>query len=263
MVYEIDFIEKVRSASKLAASTLEMLEEYVKPGVTTKYLNEIAQKYMEDNNAEPAPLTKGFPAAICTSPNYVICHGIPNEFPLKDNDILNIDISLRKDGAFADTCKMFFVGKPGVMAKRIVQCAHEALYSAINIVRPDENIYHIGYIIEKVTRKYGYSIVREFCGHGVGKNLHEKPQIPHYYNPHAQKILCKPGMIFTIEPMINVGIPDVRILSDKWTAVTKDRSLSAQFEHTILVTTDGYEILTLRSDEDLNYIKSFTIPTTF
>ncbi|MFM8454011.1 MAG: type I methionyl aminopeptidase [Gammaproteobacteria bacterium] len=256
-----DLISKMRIASRIAASTLEMIGEYVKPGVTTNKLNEICHEYIIRHDAKPAPLGyKGYPKSICTSPNYVICHGIPNDKPLKDGDILNIDVSLSKNGAFGDTCKMFFVGnKISRMGERIVQCAQECLYLGINEVKEGAPIRNIGRAIEKQARHYGYSVVREFCGHGIGEVLHKEPQILHYDDP-SQKAVLTLGMTFTIEPMINVGKPDLKILPDGWTAVTKDHSLSAQYEHTLVVTEQGVEILTLREEEDLQQILNFAIP---
>ncbi|WP_419538031.1 type I methionyl aminopeptidase [Orientia tsutsugamushi] len=254
-----DFLEKMRAASKIAASTLEMIEKYVQPGVTSNLLNKICHDYIISHGAVPAPLGyKGFPKSICTSVNHVICHGIPNDKLLKNGDILNIDISLSKDGVFADTCKMYFVGQPSVMAKRIVQCAQECLYYGINQVKANASTRNIGRVIQNNAKKYGYSVVRDFCGHGIGKMLHQDPQILHYDDASCEDQYMKVGMTFTIEPMINVGKPYATILSDGWTAVTKDRSLSAQYEHTLLVADAGVEILTLRSDEDLSYINSFT-----
>ncbi|KJV56266.1 methionine aminopeptidase, type I [Orientia chuto str. Dubai] len=253
-----EFIKKMRIAGKIAASTLEMIEQHIQPGVTSNILNKICHDYIISHDAVPAPLGyKGFPKSICTSVNHVICHGIPNDKLLKNGDIINIDVSLSKDGAFADTCKMYFVGQPSVMAKRIVQCAQECLYYAINQVKDNASIRNIGRVIQKNARKYGYSVVRNFCGHGIGRMLHQNPQILHYDDASYENQYMKAGMTFTIEPMINVGKPDVTILPDGWTAITKDRSLSAQYEHTLLVLSDGVEILTLRNEEDLSHIKSF------
>lgn len=258
MQHQPEFIEKMRIAGKVAASTLEMIEQYIQPGITTNQLNDICHDYIISHNAIPAPLGyKGFPKSICTSINHVICHGIPNDRLLRNGDILNIDVSLSKDGAFADTCKMYFVGNPSILAKRIVQCAQECLYYGINQVCNGENIRNIGRVIQKNARKYGYSVVKDFCGHGIGAELHTNPQILHYDSHDCIDQLMTTGMTFTIEPMINVGSPEMTILPDRWTAITKDRSLSAQYEHTLLVTESSYEILTLRAEEDLNYIRSF------
>jgi methionyl aminopeptidase len=256
-----EMIEKMREVGRMAASVLEMIEEYVKPGAITNELNEICHKYMVDElGTKPAPLGyHGFPKSICTSPNRVVCHGIPDDKPLKIGDILNIDISLSKDGIYADTCRMYFVGECNIQAKRVVKCAQEALYSGIAVVAPGVSLREIGKAIERVTRKYGYSTVHEFCGHGIGYSLHEEPQILHYDDASSQAFILQPGMTFTIEPMINVGKRDVKVMADGWTVLTKDRSLSAQYEHTLLVTETGFDILTLRKEESmaeiLDYIK--------
>ena len=249
-------IEKMRIAAKLAVDVLEMIAPYVKPGVTTDELNTICHNYMVDvQKAKPAPLGyHGFPKSICTSPNRVVCHGIPDDKALKDGDILNIDVSLSRDGVFADTCKMFLVGECGIQAKRIVKCAQESIYAGIAAVVPGRSLRDVGQAIEKHAHSYGYSVVREFCGHGIGFSLHEEPQVLHYDSAGSEKLIIKPGMTFTIEPMINVGKKDVKTLSDGWTVVTKDRSLTAQYEHTILVTETGFDILTLRNEESLDDI---------
>jgi methionyl aminopeptidase len=252
-------IEKMREAGKLAVNVLEMIEPYVKPGITTNELDAICHRFMVDElKAKPAPLGyHGFPKSICTSPNRVVCHGIPDDKPIKDGDILNIDVSLSRDGVFADTCKMFFVGDCSIQAKRIVKCAQECTYAGISVVGPGVSLREIGKAIDKQARLYGYSVVREFCGHGIGEALHEEPQILHYDNPSSEKTILQPGMTFTIEPMINVGKKEVKVLSDGWTVVTKDRSLSAQYEHTILITETGFEILTLRKEESMAEIYEF------
>lgn len=248
-------IDIMRRAGRLAASTLEMIEEFVKPGVPTEELDRICHEYMVKNGAVPAPLGyKGYPKSICTSPNRVACHGIPNEKKLVDGDILNIDVSLSIDGYYADTCRMYFVGKSSVQGKRICEAAKLCLYKSIQVIKPGTKISLIGKKIEEVTKAYRYSIVKEFCGHGVGRKLHQEPQILHYYEPNADDVELVPGMTFTVEPIINAGKPDVRILADGWTCVTKDLSLSAQYEHTLMVTEDGCEILTLRKEESLEEI---------
>jgi methionyl aminopeptidase len=243
----------MRIASKMAVSVLEMIAEHVKPGVTTNELNDICHRYMVDElKAIPAPLGyHGFPKSICTSPNRVVCHGIPDDKPIKDGDILNIDISLSKDGAFADTCKMFIIGDCSIQAKRVVKCAQECIYSGIAVVAPGVSLREIGRAIEKRAKSYGYSVVLEYCGHGIGSALHQEPQVLHYDHPDSDKVILKEGMTFTIEPMINVGKSATKTMPDKWTVVTKDRSLSAQYEHTILVTNTGFDILTLRKEESL------------
>ena len=248
-----DEIEAMRVAGRLTAQALMMIGEHVKKGVTTNELNEICHEFItKEHDAIPAPLDyNGFPKSICTSPNYVVCHGIPNDKKLKDGDILNIDVSLSKNGYYGDSCLMFFIGKPSIMAQRLVQCAQEVIYLAIAQVKPGINLKNIGKLIQQhVEKKYNYSVVREFCGHGVGKSLHEENfQVLHYYEPKSADLILEPGHTFTIEPMINAGKRDIKILSDEWTVVTKDRSLSAQFEHTLLVTDTGFEILTLRDGE--------------
>lgn len=253
-----DEIEAMRVAGRITAQTLSMIGQYVKKGVTTDELNEICHEFITKHDAIPAPLNyRGFPKSICTSPNYVVCHGIPNDKKLKDGDILNIDVSLSKDGFYGDSCLMFFIGKPSIMAQRLVQCAQEVIYHAIASVKPGVNLKEIGKLIQQyVEKKYNYSVVREFCGHGVGKSLHEDNfQVLHYFEPNSADLILEPGHTFTIEPMINAGKRHIKILADEWTVVTKDRSLSAQYEHTLLVTDTGFEILTLREGEAENFEK--------
>ncbi|MGR9100750.1 MAG: type I methionyl aminopeptidase [Gammaproteobacteria bacterium] len=245
-----DEIVKMRVAGRLAAEVLEMIEPYVKPGVTTEELNAICHDYIvNEQNAVPAPLNyRGFPKSICTSVNYQVCHGIPNHKKLKNGDIVNVDITVIKDGYHGDTSKMFLVGDVPPYAKRLAQVTREALFLGIEQVKPGATLGDIGYAIQKHAETNRYSVVREFCGHGIGKNFHEDPQVLHYGKP-GTGLTLDPGMIFTIEPMLNIGKRNIKILSDGWTAVTKDRSLSAQWEHTILVTDAGHEILTLRQEE--------------
>ena len=238
-------IEKMRIAGRLAAEVLEMIEPHVKAGVTTEELNRICHDYIVDvQKAIPAPLNyKGFPKSICTSINHVVCHGIPNDKPLKDGDILNIDITVIKDGYFGDTSKMFLIGKVPEWAERLCQVTQECLYKGISVVRPGARLGDIGEIIQKHAEKHGFSVVREYCGHGIGTVFHEEPQVVHYGRA-GTGLELKAGMTFTIEPMINQGKRHLRLLADGWTVVTKDRSLSAQWEHTVLVTETGYEIMT-------------------
>ena len=245
-------IEKMRVAGRLAAEVLEMIGEYVKPGVTTEELDRICHDYIVNvQQAIPAPLNyKGFPKSICTSINHVVCHGIPNEKPLKDGDVLNIDITVIKDGYRGDTSKMFMVGKVSEWAEKLARITQECMYKGIALVRPGARLGDIGEVIQKHAEKNGYSVVREYCGHGIGAVFHEEPQVLHYGRAGTGMEL-KEGMTFTIEPMINQGRAETRTLGDGWTAITKDRKLSAQWEHTILVTADGYEIFTLRSDDTL------------
>ena len=244
-------IEKMRVAGRLAAEVLEMIGEYVKPGVTTEELNQICHDYIVNKqHAIPAPLNyKGFPKSICTSVNHVICHGIPSDKKaLKKGDIINIDVTVIKDGYHGDTSKMFFVGKPSIAAERLVRVTQECMYKAIELVKPGLHLGDIGAVIQKHAESNYYSVVREYCGHGIGKTFHEDPQVMHY-GKKGTGMQIREGMTFTIEPMINQGKPHCTLLPDEWTVVTKDRKLSAQWEHTILVTKDGFEILTLREEE--------------
>ncbi len=245
-------IEKMRISGRLAAEVLQMIEPHVQPGTTTDELNEICHDYIvNEQKAIPAPLDyNGFPKSICTSVNHVVCHGIPSTKKLKDGDILNIDITIIKDGYHGDTSKMFFVGKPPVRAKRLVQTTYDCLRIGINMVKPGIQIGDIGHAIQQHAQVNNYSVVREYCGHGIGKEFHEDPQILHYGEKDTG-VTLEEGMTFTIEPMINIGKRHVKLLQDEWTVVTKDRSLSAQWEHTILVTHDGYEVLTKRPEEDI------------
>lgn len=244
-------IEKMRVAGRLAAEVLEMIEPYVKAGVTTEELDRICHDYIVNvQQAIPAPLNyHGFPKSICTSINHVVCHGIPNDKPLKNGDIINIDITVIKDGYHGDTSKMFMVGKVPEWAERLCRVTQECLYKGIEMVRPGTRLGDIGEVIQKHAESNGFSIVREYCGHGIGAVFHEEPQVLHYGRA-GTGLELKEGMTFTIEPMLNQGRPETRTLGDGWTAITKDRKLSAQWEHTILVTADGYEVLTLRKDED-------------
>lgn len=245
-----DDIAKMRIAGRLAAEVLEMIGEHVQIGVTTDELNTICHDYIVNvQKAIPAPLNyNGFPKSICTSINHVVCHGIPNDKPLKDGDIINIDITVIKDGYFGDTSKMFLVGNTPEWANRLCQITQECLYKGIEIVRPGTRLGDIGEVIQKHAESHGYSVVREYCGHGIGTVFHEEPQILHYGKAGTGMEL-KEGMTFTIEPMINLGKKETRLLGDGWTAITKDRKLTAQWEHTLVVTADGYEIFTLRNDE--------------
>ena len=243
-------IEKMRVAGKLAADVLTMIEPHVQAGITTEELNQICHDYIvNEQQAIPAPLNyHGFPRSICTSVNHVICHGIPSEKKLKDGDIINIDITVIKDGYHGDTSKMFQIGKPSILAQRLCRVARESMFVGIEMVKPGIRLGDIGHAIQTYAEKENFSVVREYCGHGIGQVFHEDPQVLHYGTP-GTGLELKPGMTFTIEPMINAGKRHVRQLPDGWTVVTKDRSLSAQWEHTILVTDNGYEILTLREEE--------------
>jgi methionyl aminopeptidase len=243
-------IEKMRIAGRLAAEVLEIIEPHVVPGVTTDELNQICHDYIVDvQKAIPAPLNyHGFPKSICTSVNHQICHGIPSDKKLKSGDIVNIDITVIKDDYHGDTSKMFCVGDVSPHAKRLIKVTQEAMFLGIDQVKPGATLGDIGHAIQKYAESNRYSVVREFCGHGIGKKFHEEPQVLHYGKAGEGEIL-EAGMILTIEPMINLGKRHMKVLGDGWTAVTKDRSLSAQWEHTILVTPNGYEILTLRNEE--------------
>lgn len=244
-------IEKMRIAGQLAADVLKMIEPHVVKGITTDELNQICHDYIVNHQqAIPAPLNyHGFPKSICTSINHVICHGIPSDKKLKDGDIINIDITVIKDGFHGDTSKMFLVGKPSILAKKLCQVAQECLYIGIDMVKPGVYLGDIGHAIETHAHKNRFSIVREYCGHGIGEVFHEDPQVLHYGTPGTKEILQE-GMTFTIEPMINAGARHSRLLQDNWTVVTKDKSLSAQWEHTLLVTASGVEILTKRDEEN-------------
>lgn len=243
-------IEKMRIAGRLAAEVLEMIEPHVQVGVTTDELNTLCHNHIVDvQKAIPAPLNyNGFPKSICTSINHVVCHGIPNDKPLKDGDIINIDITVIKDGYFGDTSKMFLVGNTPEWAQRLCKITQECMYKGIELVKPGARLGDIGAVIQQHAEKNGYSVVREFCGHGIGTVFHEEPQVLHYGKAGTGLILQE-GMCFTIEPMINLGRKETRVLGDGWTAITKDRKLSAQYEHTLAVTADGYEIFTLRQEE--------------
>lgn len=245
-----DEIEKMRVAGRLAAQVLEMIEPHVIAGVTTNTLNDICHQYItEVQNAIPAPLNyRGFPKSICTSINHQVCHGIPSEKKLKNGDIINIDVTVIKDEYHGDTSKMFMVGEPSVRAKRLVAVTQECLYLGIRLVKPGVYLGDIGAAIARHAHKHYFSVVQEYCGHGIGRVFHEDPQVLHYGKEGTGDIL-RPGMTFTIEPMINAGKRFVSLLEDNWTVITRDRSLSAQWEHTILVTEKGFEILTLREEE--------------
>ncbi|MGX5173376.1 type I methionyl aminopeptidase [Aliikangiella sp. IMCC44653] len=243
-------IAKMRVAGRLAAEVLEMIGPYVKKGVTTNELNQICHDYIvNEQQAIPAPLNyNGFPKSICTSVNHVICHGIPADKKLKDGDIINIDVTVIKDGFHGDTSKMFVVGKPSVLAEKLIKVAQECLYIGIDMVKPGIKLGDIGHAIETHAHKARFSVVQEYCGHGIGEVFHEEPQVLHYGRPNTGETLQE-GMTFTIEPMINAGKRHSRLLKDDWTVVTKDKSLSAQWEHTLLVTADGVDVLTKRPDE--------------
>ena len=238
----------MRVAGRLACQVLDMIAPHVEQGITTGELDQICHAYIVDNlGAIPAPLNyRGFPRSICTSVNHVVCHGIPGDKKLKNGDIINIDITVIKDEFHGDTSRMFFIGEPSVRARRLTTICYEAMMKGIDSVRPGTRLGDIGYIIQRHAESHGFSVVREYCGHGIGRVFHEDPQVLHYGNPGAG-IELTPGMTFTIEPMINAGHPETRLLADGWTVVTRDHSLSAQWEHTVAVTDDGGEILTQNS----------------
>jgi methionyl aminopeptidase len=237
-------IEGIRSAGRLTLDTLGLVESEIRPGITTDDINTLVHEFTIKHGAVPAPLNyRGFPKSVCVSVNEVICHGIPGEQVLNDGDIVNVDITSILNGYYADANKTFFVGTPELEAKKIVRVAKKCLSNGMSMVKPGSTIGHIGWAIQKHAESQGCSVVREFVGHGVGFDFHEPPQVPHF-GSKGEGISLIPGMVFTIEPMINLGKKELVILKDKWTAVTKDRSLSAQFEQTILVTDHGFESLT-------------------
>ncbi|URI11170.1 type I methionyl aminopeptidase [Aquincola tertiaricarbonis] len=243
-------IEGMRIAGRLASEVLDMLTEHVKPGVSTEQLDKLAHDHIVNvQGAIPAPLNYAppgytpYPKSICTSINHQVCHGIPNDRPLKNGDIVNIDVTVIKDGWHGDTSRMFIVGEGSIAAKRLCAITFDAMWKGIAKVKPGVRLGDIGHAIQTFAENQGFSIVREFCGHGIGRKFHEEPQVLHYGRPGTLEEL-KAGMIFTIEPMINAGKREIREMGDGWTIVTKDRSLSAQWEHTVLVTETGYEILT-------------------
>ena len=246
-----DEIDKMRVAGRLAAEVLEMVVPYVRPGVTTDELDRLCHRHIvEVQQAIPAPLNyHGFPKSICTSVNHVVCHGIPGERALKNGDIVNIDITVIKDGFHGDTSQMFVVGETSLKARRLVDTAYECLMAGIALVRPGARLGDIGAAIQTLAESRNFSVVREYCGHGIGRIFHEEPQVLHYGNA-GTGVELQTGMTFTIEPMINAGKRHVKLLGDNWTVVTKDRGLSAQWEHTVLVTDTGHEVLTARAAED-------------
>ncbi len=238
--------DKMRVAGRLAADVLDMIGDYVKPGVTTGELDRICHEYITGvQDAIPAPLNyRGFPKSICTSVNHVVCHGIPGEKKLKSGDTINIDITVIKDGFHGDTSRMFFVGKPNIQAKRLAEIAFESMWLGIEELAPGKRLGDIGAAVQKHVEKNRFSVVREYCGHGIGEVFHEDPQVLHFGEPNTGLEL-REGMTLTVEPMVNAGKANIRLLPDGWTVVTKDHSLSAQWEHTLLITKNGFEALTL------------------
>ncbi len=255
-------IEKMRIAGTLAAEVLEMIEPYIQPGITTGELNDICHGYIVNKQqAIPAPLNYfggnkyPFPKSICTSVNHEVCHGIPGNRILHRGDIVNIDITVIKDDYHGDSSKMFFIGEPSILAKRLVNITQECLYLAIKALKPGINSNIIGKTIQEHAENAGFSVVREYCGHGIGRKFHEAPQVLHYYSDNpVNNFILQEGMIFTIEPMINAGTRNVKVKPDGWTVVTKDHKLSAQWEHTILINKTNAEILTKRSEENFNFV---------
>lgn len=247
-----DEIEKMRIAGRLAAEVLHFVRPHVRPGITTGELDTLCHNYIiNEQHAIPAPLNyHGFPKSICTSVNHVVCHGIPGDRKLKEGDIVNVDITVIKDGYHGDTSKMFFVGEPSIQARRLTQISYECMRLGIEMVKPGVRLGDIGYVIQQHAEKHSFSVVREYCGHGIGRAFHEDPQVLHYGTPGTGELL-ETGMTFTIEPMINAGKRHVKLLPDRWTVVTKDRSLSAQWEHTLLVTDSSFEVLTKRPEDDI------------
>lgn len=247
-------IAKMRIAGRLAGEVLDYITPFVKAGVTTEGLDKLCHDYMVNvQGCIPAPLNYAphghapYPKSICTSINHQVCHGVPSEKILKNGDIVNLDITTIKDGYHGDTSRMFYVGEPSIQARRLCETTHEAMWRGINTVKHGSTLGDIGYAIQSFVEGLGYSVVREFCGHGIGKKFHEEPQVLHYGKPKSG-IRLEAGMIFTIEPMVNAGKAGIKQLGDGWTVVTKDHSLSAQWEHTILVTEKGFEVLTLSAD---------------
>jgi methionyl aminopeptidase len=238
--------EKMRVAGRLAADVLDMIGPHAKPGVSTDHLDKICHDFIVNElGATPAPLNyRGFPKSICTSVNHVVCHGIPSERVLKGGDILNVDVTVIKDEFHGDTSRMFFIGDPPIIGERLSKVCFEAMWRGIRAIKPGARLGDIGYAVQSFVEEQRFSVVREYCGHGIGRVFHEDPQVLHYGRPGTGLELV-PGMTITVEPMINAGKRDVKLLSDGWTVVTKDHSLSAQWEHTVLVTEGGYEVLTL------------------
>ena len=248
----IEGFEKTKIAGSIAAGALDEVNSIIKPGLSTKKIDDLCYKYISDHGAYSAPLYyRGYPKSCCTSSNHVVCHGIPSEKILNDGDIINVDVTTIKDGWHGDTSRMFVVGECSIKAKQLIKTTYDAMMSGIKTIKANTKIGNIGYAIQNIVEAKGFSVVRDFCGHGIGKKFHESPNILHYGEKNSG-IELKEGMIFTVEPMINLGKFETKTLKDGWTAVTKDKSLSAQFEHTVGVTKDGYEIFTL-SKKGLNF----------
>lgn len=245
-VYPLSDFEGLRRAGRLAAQTLDYITDFVEPGVSTGYLDDLLEKFMRDGGGIPANIGYcGFPKASCISPNHVICHGIPSDDKiLQAGDIINIDITVILDGWYGDTSRMYYVGQPSVKAKRLVETTYQTMMAGIYAAKPNATLGDLGYAMQETALKQGYSVVEDYCGHGIGRVYHAMPNVLNYgIKGHGMKLV--PGMVFTVEPMVNVGRPETRTLADGWTVVTKDKTLSAQFEHTIGITPDGFEIFTL------------------
>ena len=246
-----ELFDNMRIAGKLAAKTLDEVATFVKPGVNTNFLDKICYEYINDNGGNSAPLFyRGFPKSCCISPNHVVCHGIPSDKILKEGNIINIDVTTIVNGHHGDTSRMFFIGDASVKSKNLIKATYESMMKGISIIKPGTKLGDIGNTIQEHVEAKGFSVVRDFCGHGIGKNFHEPPNILHYGKKNTG-IELKSGMIFTVEPMINEGKYEVSILKDGWTAVTKDKTFSAQFEHTVGVTEESFEIFT-KSDKNFN-----------
>lgn len=243
-LYQPEDFAGMRAAGQLAAATLDMIEPYVRPGITTNALDRLCDDFVRAHGAVSAPLNyRGFPKSICTSINHVVCHGIPSERRLAEGDIVNIDVTVILDGWYGDTSRMFVAGTVGTRARRLIDATYEAMMRGVAAVRPGATLGDVGYAIQSYVEQMHFSVVRDFCGHGVGRRFHEPPNVLHFGRP-GQGVELRPGMFFTIEPMVNAGRPEVKVLDDGWTAVTRDRSLSAQFEHSVAVTEDGVEVFT-------------------
>jgi len=244
--------DKTRVAGSVAAGALDEVSKIIKPGISTKKIDSLCYEFINDNDAYSAPLFyRGFPKSCCTSTNHVVCHGIPGDKILNEGDIINVDVTAYKDSWHGDTSRMFYVGEVSIKAKRLVETTYEAMMKAIKILNKNIHLGDIGATIQNYVEKNGFSVVKDFCGHGIGKKFHREPNILHY-GEKGKGLKLKSGMIFTIEPMINEGFYQTKILNDGWTAVTKDKKLSAQFEHTVGITNDGYEIFT-SSKKGLNF----------
>jgi len=252
MTKYIEKFERMRIAGNLASRTLDMLTGYIKAGISTERIDQLSYEFIKDNGGYSAPLFyRGFKKSLCTSLNHVVCHGIPSDRILEDGDIINVDVTAIINEYYGDTSRMFVIGSPSVKSKNLIETTYEAMMKGIGALKLNSHLGNIGEAIQKYVEKKGYSVVRDFCGHGTGETFHKEPNVLHYgKNGEGQKL--EVGMIFTIEPMINEGKYETKVLSDGWTAVTKDKKLSAQFEHTVGITNDGYEIFTI-SKKGLNF----------